>query len=80
MTGGLHSNSRPQPSANSVSAAKATFDSGKMVGDMAGRVAGRVDHLDRLVAERESTEPSADGLVDAGDLRRFGFRPDDASA
>ena len=49
ITGGLHSSSRPQPSANSVSAAKAMPSPGR-VGDVAGRVAGRLHHRDRLAS------------------------------
>ena len=76
ITGAVRSNSRPQPSANSVSPVKAMLGLGKMVGDMAGGVARRGDDSDRVPREIER-RPFLDCLVDARDCRRLGLRADD---
>ena len=64
---------RPQPMANSVSPAKATPADGKHIGDMAGGVAGRVEHAHLVRAERERVA-LAHLLVDARHLGRLRAR------
>jgi hypothetical protein len=74
---GVPSNSRPQPSENSVSAQNRAL--GEPVADVARSVARRFEHLGLRVAE---LKPVALGQaeIDARDARRVGLWPGDPTA
>ena len=79
MSAAGRSNRRPQPSANSVSAANSSLSSGEVVADVAGGVAGRLDDVDRVAAKLEAVA-IAIGVVEAGNGDRLVERADDLAA
>jgi len=65
--------------ANSVSPTKATPADGTQICDMAGGMAGRVEHVHLMLAEAEGVALPDLG-VDARDLGGLRARPDDGAA